>query len=96
MLDSVLNINEPLDYEQARARPAPTVVVQRFGVLASSGERGARRVEAATVAQAASAVGLTLDRHVVAAVNGDHIGRDGQLALVAGDTVSFICADAGG
>ena len=40
-LDSVLNLNEPADYEAARARPAPEVVVQRFGPLARNG--GARR-----------------------------------------------------
>jgi molybdopterin-guanine dinucleotide biosynthesis protein A len=95
-LDSVLNVNAPQDYQDARARPAPDIVVERFGVLASGGERGPRRVRAATLAEAARAVGLALDRHVVAAVNGDQIGRDGHLPLVSGDTVSFISADAGG
>jgi molybdopterin-guanine dinucleotide biosynthesis protein A len=37
-----------------------------------------------------------LDRHVVAALNGDQITRDGQLPLVAGDSVAFISGDAGG
>ena len=32
-LDSVLNLNEPGDYEAARARPGPEVIVRRFGVL---------------------------------------------------------------
>jgi molybdopterin-guanine dinucleotide biosynthesis protein A len=33
---------------------------------------------------------------VVAAINGDHIVRDPRLPLVAGDTVAFLSADAGG
>src|SRR5262249_47042762 len=36
-LDSVLNVNEPADYRAARARPAPEVTVQLFGVLAKGG-----------------------------------------------------------
>lgn len=95
-LDSVLNINAPEDYAAARARPAPEITVERFGVLAAGGGRGPRRVQAATLGQAAQAVGLALDRHVVAAVNGDQIGRDPHQALVAGDTVGFLSADAGG
>ncbi len=94
-LDSVLNINEPADYQAARARPAPEVTVQRFGTLAD-GHRGPQPVRAATVAQAAAAAGIPLDGHVVAALNGDQITRDGQTPLAAGDTVFFLAADAGG
>lgn len=95
-LASVLNLNEPADYTAARARPAPTVTVQRFGVLASGGQKGERQVAAATLAGAADAVGLVLDRYVMAAVNGDQTGRDPELPLVAGDVVAFLSADAGG
>jgi molybdenum cofactor guanylyltransferase len=94
-LDSLLNVNEPADYEAARARPAPEVTIQRFGALAG-GHRGPQPVRAATVAGAAAAAGLALDRHVVAALNGDQITRDGELPLAAGDTVFFLSADAGG
>ncbi len=94
-LDSVLNINEPGDYQAARARPAPEVTIQRFGALAD-GHRGPHPVRAATVADAAAAAGLALDRHVVAALNGDQITRDGQVPLATGDTVFFLAADAGG
>jgi molybdenum cofactor guanylyltransferase len=94
-LDSVLNVNEPADYRSARARPAPLVTVQRFGVLAD-GRRGPEQVRAATVAQAAEAAGVALGRHVTAALNGDRITRDGQTPLAAGDTVFFLSADAGG
>ena len=38
-LDSVLNVNEPADYEAARARPAPEVTVQLFGTLAKGEQR---------------------------------------------------------
>lgn len=96
-LDSVLNVNEPADYDAARGRPAPEVTVQRYGALASGGDhRDPRRVRAATLAAAAAAAGLALDRHVVAALNGDQISRDGDMPLATGDTVAFLSADAGG
>jgi molybdopterin-guanine dinucleotide biosynthesis protein A len=97
-LDSVVNVNEPADYAAARARPAPEVTVRLFGTLARGG--GARAassaVRAATIAEAADAVGLAFDRHVTAALNGDQITRDGLIPLVAGDAVFFMSADAGG
>jgi molybdopterin-guanine dinucleotide biosynthesis protein A len=93
--DSVLNVNEPVDYRSARARPAPLVTVQRFGVLAD-GRRGPEQVRAATVAEAAEAASVVLGRHVTAALNGDRITREGQTPLAAGDTVFFLSADAGG
>jgi molybdenum cofactor guanylyltransferase len=96
-LDSVVNVNEPTDYEAARARPAPEVTVQLFGVLAQgSGGRGPQGIRAATVGGAADAVGLAFDRHVTAALNGDQITRDPQVPLAVGDTVFFMSADAGG
>jgi molybdenum cofactor guanylyltransferase len=72
------------------------VVVERFGALAGRGQRGPRTVRAASLGAAAAAVGIALDRHVVAAVNGDQMTRDAQLPLVAGDTVAFLSSDAGG
>ena len=96
-LDSVVNINTPEDYLQARARPAPEVTVQLFGTLARGGSGpGPRAVRAATVAGAASAVGLAFDRHVTAALNGDQITRDPATPLATGDLVYFMSADAGG
>ena len=95
-LESVVNVNEPDDYRAARSRTAPQVVVERFGVLGGGGGTAAQTVHAATLAEAAAAVHLALDRHVVAALNGDTITRDGQTPLVAGDRVAFLAADAGG
>ena len=96
-LDSVVNVNLPEEYREARARVAPEVVVERFGVLATSGGgRGRRTIHAANLASAADQVGLKLDGHVVAALNGDQIRGDGWVPLMRGDTVSFISADAGG
>jgi molybdopterin-guanine dinucleotide biosynthesis protein A len=97
-LDSVLNLNEPSDYEAARARPAPEVTVRVFGALRRLSTVGGdpALVAAATVGEAAAASGLSLDEHVVAALNGDQITRDPQAPLVAGDSVSFLAADAGG
>jgi molybdopterin-guanine dinucleotide biosynthesis protein A len=96
-LDSVLNLNEPADYEAARARPAPEITVRRFGVLRRLGNTpDPALVPAATLGEAATATGLTLDEHVVAALNGDQITRDPDVPLVAGDSVAFLSADAGG
>ena len=49
-----------------------------------------------TVGIVARAAGLTFDRHVTAALNGDQIIRDDTAPLAAGDTVFFMSADAGG
>jgi molybdenum cofactor guanylyltransferase len=64
-LDSVLNLNEPGDYEAARGRPAPEVTVQRFGALRrlGTGARDPAVIRAATLGEAAAASGLTLDEH---------------------------------
>jgi molybdenum cofactor guanylyltransferase len=96
-LRSVSNLNEPADYEQALALPAPEIRVERFGPLASAGS-GPRRqtVGAWSLGAAAEAVGVTLDEHVVAALNGDKITRDPHVPLVSGDTLAFMVADAGG
>jgi molybdenum cofactor guanylyltransferase len=96
LLDSVVNVNSPDDYRAARSQPAPQVTVQRYGALAGNGHRGPRTVRAATLSGAAEAVGLTLDRHVIAALNGDQISRDGDVPLASGDAVAFLSADAGG
>ena len=70
------------------------MTVQRFGTLAD-GHHGPHLVHAATVADAAATTGLALDRHVVAALNGEQITRDGEMPLAAGDTVTFLSADTG-
>lgn len=95
-LVSVTGVNTPDQYAALRALPPPEVVVQRFGVLASGGDHGERSVRAATLAAAARAVGLVLDRHLLAAVNGDQMVRDPEVPLAEGDAVAFLSADAGG
>ncbi|TVR37142.1 MAG: molybdenum cofactor guanylyltransferase [Nitriliruptor sp.] len=98
-LRSVLNINDPDDYARARAAAPPTVDVRCFGTLARSGGydgHDGRPVAAATLEGAARAVGISLDQHVVAALNGDRITRDGHTPLMDGDRVSLLSADAGG
>lgn len=95
-LTSVHNINDPDEYAAARAVPPPEVTVQRFGARSPAGHAGVRRIRAATVAGAADAIELTLDRHLIAAVNGERITRDGHTPLVADDAVVFMAADAGG
>jgi molybdenum cofactor guanylyltransferase len=96
-LDSVLNVNTPADYEAARARPAPEVMVRLFGTLVKRGDSGGPHVvRAATVGGAADALGVVFDRHVTAALNGDQITRDRATPLAVGDSVFFLSADAGG
>jgi molybdenum cofactor guanylyltransferase len=94
---SLLNLNDPAEYERARARSAPAVTVRRFGALARNGAGlDPLPLRAATLGAAASSAGVTLDRHVVAALNGDQISRDPDYPLAAGDAVAFLAADAGG
>jgi molybdopterin-guanine dinucleotide biosynthesis protein A len=82
-LDSLVNVNEPADYQAARARPAPEVTVR----LAGPGRPGdARLVRAATVQEAVKAAGVTFGGHVTAVLNGGQAG-DEQLPLVAGDSL---------
>jgi molybdopterin-guanine dinucleotide biosynthesis protein A len=95
-LTSVRNLNEPQDYAQARALPAPEIQVQRFGTLTISGAPRVQRVAAWSLGELADAIALVLDEHVVAALNGDQITRDRQLPLATGDRVGFMVADAGG
>ena len=93
---SLLNVNDPAEYDRARARAAPTVSVRRFGTLALGSDREPLALRAATLAGAAAAAGVPLDRHVVAALNGEQISRDPELPLATGDTIAFLAADAGG
>ena len=94
-LASVSNLNEPADYERARALPAPRSSSSSSGHWRNP--RGAPANRARLVARGGGgAASLTLDEHVVAALNGDQITRDPELPLVAGDTVAFMVADAGG
>lgn len=92
-LDSVLGVNDRPAYDLARARSAPEVVVQRFGAMAGG---GTCTVHAATLGAAARAVGLVLDRHLLAAIDGDSVVRDLETPLAQGDVVTFLSADAGG
>lgn len=95
-LQSVHNLNEPADYVRAHALPGPEVLVERLGTLAPpSGERW-ETVRAWNLGGAAAAVGLTLDEHVVAALNGEEISPELELPLAAGDTVALVGADTGG
>jgi molybdopterin-guanine dinucleotide biosynthesis protein A len=87
-LESLVNVNDPGDYEAARSRPAPEVTVECRGVPRLGAVSGT--VRAATVGAAADAIGLTLDGHVLASVSGEPPDRDPELPLVPGDTVTFV------
>lgn len=74
-LDSVRGVNLPADYEAALARSEPEVQV------------GGVRVRVSTLGAAAAAVGV--GDCAGAVLNGEEVDPDPELALVAGDTVSF-------
>ncbi len=82
-LDSLANLNEPSEYESARARPAPHITIR------TSDGRGERPANAATLAQAALAAGRPLNAAVVVTRNGDAIAADPGEPLATGDTISF-------
>ena len=90
--ESVRNLNTRADYEAALAEPEPLVSVRGFGPL----KRPPSELRAATLGTAAAAIGVTLDEHVLAALNGDQIARDPLEPLVEGDEVALMAADAGG
>jgi len=96
-LSSVRNLNEPSDYERAHALPAPEILVERVGSVATA-ESAERRqtVRAWSLGEAADAAGLALGEHVVATLNGEPIARDWDVPLVAGDTVAFTAANGPG
>ena len=100
-LESLVNVNTPAEYQEARGRLAPTVTVRCFGTLATGVDQGARTVRAATLRAAASAVGLALDGSVVAVVEeasptGSRAAgvptTDPELPLLPGDSVAFLPA----
>jgi molybdopterin-guanine dinucleotide biosynthesis protein A len=95
-LASVSNLNELADYERAHALPPPEIAVERFGPLAKPPAARRESVRAWSLGAVATAVGLALREHIVAALNGDKITRDPDVPLVSGDTVAFMVADAGG
>jgi len=86
----------------ATASAGPTATATATAAASATPTAGAagrqpQIVRAATVADAAQAVGVDFAAgHVTAALNGDEITRDGQTPLAAGDTVFFLSADAGG
>src|ERR671914_1353654 len=90
--ESVRNLNARADYEAALAEPEPLVSVRGFGPL----KRPAEELRAATLGGAAGAIGVKLDHHVLAALNGDQIARDPLEPLAEGDEVALMAADAGG
>jgi molybdopterin-guanine dinucleotide biosynthesis protein A len=90
--ESVRNLNTREDYEAALAEPEPRVSVRGFGPL----KREAEELRAATLGGAAGAIGVELDEHVLAALNGDRIARDPLEPLAEGDEVALMAADAGG
>jgi molybdenum cofactor guanylyltransferase len=92
---SLLNVNNPAQYVEARARPAPPVTVRRSGGLAVARDGDPIALRAATLAAAAAAAGVPLDRHVAAMVNGNQVSRDPELPLVSGDAVEFLTTDGG-
>jgi molybdopterin-guanine dinucleotide biosynthesis protein A len=82
-LRSLLNLNEPGEYEAWRERPAPRVTVQL------DGGSPPRQVAAATLAQAAAAVGVALTARPLATLADGRAIGDPLEPLVAGDVLTF-------
>ncbi len=79
-LASLENLNEPADYEAARALPAPSI------------EANERTLEARSLGELARALGLELEECVVR-VNEDPATRPASFPLVAGDRVRLSARD---
>ncbi len=93
---SLLNVNDPQEYERVRALSAPAISVRSFGTPANGSGHMPCAAVAATLGEAARAAGVTLDGQVSAALNGDQISRDPELPLATGDSVAFLLAAGGG
>jgi molybdopterin-guanine dinucleotide biosynthesis protein A len=87
-LESVTNLNNPQEYETARAQPQPTIQVQW---LDAEGSRrpGPITLRAATLGGAAEAIGVRLSSQLVVALNGEKVRPDPEEPLVTGDVVYF-------
>ena len=81
-LDSLLNLNEPGEYEAARRRPAPEVVV------AVEGDVAERTLRAATLAAVIEAAGVATGPDLHASINATP-ADDWQEPLVQGDAVTL-------
>ena len=90
-LESVVNVNERADYDAARARPAPEVTVECFGVLATRSGRGRaglpgpRPSGPRPVRSTWSSTGTSWPRSTATRPAGTR-----ELPLMAGDTVAFL------
>jgi molybdopterin-guanine dinucleotide biosynthesis protein A len=82
-LDSLTNLNEPAEYDAARARPAPRITIR------SPTHAGGRPATAATLAQAAAAAGIRLGDAVAITRNGERTPHDPEEPLATGDTIAF-------
>ncbi len=106
-LESVTNLNDPSEYEQAAARFLPTVTVRWLGegprsdapapagASLQGGFPGRATIRAATLGAAAEGAGVALGSHLVAVLNGDEILQDPEEPLVEGDVVSYVGAATG-
>jgi molybdenum cofactor guanylyltransferase len=82
--ESLRNLNEPADYVAARSVDPPPVFVTRH-----DHGSGVVEVEAFTLAGAASAVEVDLDALATVFLNGNLVGADPELPLVADDIITF-------
>ncbi len=82
-LRSVTNLNDPREYESARARRAPGVTIGR------PGDPRGLAATAATLRQAADRAGVALGAGVLATRNGEPIATDPEEPLATGDTITF-------
>lgn len=94
-LSSVVSLNDRAAYERALALPAPAVRVRLLGPFATAlpPELRARTVRAWSLGELATAAGVALGEGVLATLDGDRVGHDPELPLVAGDAISLSAGD---
>ena len=104
-LESVTNLNDRREYQDAVVRPAPAVRVEwpgrgaipgawtASGTVIRAGLPETVTVRAATLGAAAAAIGGALGSRLVATLNGARVSQDPEEPLAEGDVVSFFGAE---
>jgi molybdopterin-guanine dinucleotide biosynthesis protein A len=94
-LDALRNVNTLAEYDELRAVQPPRVTIEVSGALRRRPGGACIEAPASRLEEAFAAAGLALDRHVVAAINGEQIVSDPWYPLATGDRISLIAADSG-
>jgi hypothetical protein len=89
-------VDGPLLVVRGRGQRLPKIPAHVEVVDDGNGCDTSRTIRVAILSGTAAAAGLVLSSPLIAMLNGETVGLDGDIPLVAGDTVAFRCPDAGG